>query len=58
MLVAGKASGLGRDAERSSQSAQMQYIANVGLKVNHKLGGKNMQARFAWIGFFWVKNLV
>jgi hypothetical protein len=45
VIVAGKASGLGRQGEQTSFTSQLQYVANVGLKVNHKLGGKNLQVR-------------
>lgn len=53
VIVASKASGLGSAAFQrqgdprsgTSPTSQLQYVANVGLKVNHKLGGKNMQIR-------------
>lgn len=45
VIVAGKASGIGRAGEQTSASSQLQYVANVGLKVNHKLGGHNMRIR-------------
>jgi hypothetical protein len=51
VIVASKASGLGPQAfgggrgPGTSPTSQLQYVANVGLKVNHKLGGKNMQIR-------------
>lgn len=45
VIVAGKASGLGRAGEQTSPNNQLQYVANVGLKVNHKLGGHNMRIR-------------
>jgi eukaryotic translation initiation factor 2C len=45
VIVASKASGLGRQGEQTSQSNMLQYVANVGLKVNHKLGGANMRIR-------------
>ena len=51
VIVASKASGLGPQAfgggprPGTSPSSQLQYVANVGLKVNHKLGGRNMQIR-------------
>ena len=45
VIVAGKASGLGRSGEQTSHSNMLQYVANVGLKVNHKLGGANMRIR-------------
>lgn len=45
VIVAGKASGLGRAGEQTPASSQLQYVANVGLKVNHKLGGHNMRIR-------------
>ena len=45
VIVAGKASGLGRAGEQTPHNSQLQYVANVGLKVNHKLGGANMRIR-------------
>lgn len=51
MIIASKASGLGPQAfgggrgPGTSAGGLQQYIMNVGLKVNHKLGGRNMQIR-------------
>lgn len=44
-IVASKASGLGRMGDATSERNILQYQANVGLKVNHKLGGRNMKIK-------------
>jgi hypothetical protein len=62
VIVASKASGLGflaqgRQGDPRSGTmpqSQLQFAANVGLKVNHKLGGRNMQARAPLAVFAWL----
>jgi hypothetical protein len=43
VLIAGKASGLGHQGRGIGRNQLQQYIMNVSLKVNHKLGGQNMR---------------
>lgn len=43
VLIAGKASGLGFQGSKIGRNQLQQYIMNVSLKVNHKLGGQNMR---------------
>lgn len=43
VLIASKASGLGHQGRSIGRNQLQQYIMNVSLKVNHKLGGQNMR---------------
>lgn len=45
VLIVGKASGLGQQGSRIGRNQLQQYIMNVSLKVNHKLGGQNLRIR-------------
>lgn len=43
VLIAGKASSLGHQGRQTGRNQLQQYIMNVSLKINHKLGGQNMR---------------
>jgi hypothetical protein len=46
VIIAGKASGLGRQGENTSPNALNQYTVNVGLKVRPPLGTDPAQDAF------------
>jgi eukaryotic translation initiation factor 2C len=43
VMIMGKASGLGPQGSNIPVNRLQQYVLNVALKVNHKLGGQNLR---------------